>query len=81
MEIQSLTLTALAAIGIVNVISFFKPDLDSRVKFALSVLAAFAVTFIPPELGSVILEKAKEALVVAFAASGAYKIATKAGQG
>lgn len=79
MDIQNLTLVGLAAIGVVNVASFFKPDMDSRIKFALSVTAAFAVTFIPADLGLVILEKAKEALIVAFAASGTYKLASKAG--
>lgn len=79
LDIASLTLTGLAAIGVVNVVTFFKKDLDSKVLFTLSVLAAFAVTFIPVELGNIILEKAKEALLVAFAASGTYKIMSKAG--
>lgn len=79
MDITTLTLTGLTAIGVVNVATFFKPDMDSRVKFALSVLAAFVVTFVPADIGMIILDKAKEALVAAFAASGTYKIATKAG--
>lgn len=79
MDFASLTLAGLVAIGVVNVITMFKPDLDSRVKFAISAVAAFIVTFIPPELGNVILEKAKEAIMVAFAASGTYRLATKAG--
>ncbi len=79
MDIGSLTLAGLAAIGVVNVVTFFKADLDSRIKFAISFVAALAVLFIPAELGSMILDKSKEALTVAFAASGAYKVATKAG--
>lgn len=79
MDLTNLTLTALVAIGVVNVVTFFKPNLDSRIKFALSVVAAFSVTFIPPSLGDVILNKLKEAITVAFMASGAYKLAEKAG--
>lgn len=81
MDFQSLTLAGLVAIGVVNVISFFKADLDSRLKFALSVIAAFAVTFVPISLESVILDHAKTAITVAFAASGTYKLFTKAGEG
>jgi hypothetical protein len=79
MDLSSATFIGLMTLGIVNVVTFFKPDLDSKVKFALSVVAAFALTFVPAELGSVILEKAKVALEIAFAASGTYKLATKIG--
>lgn len=79
MDIGYLTLAGLVAIGVVNVITMYKPDIDSRLKFGISAVAAFVVTFVPPELGNVILEKAREAILVAFAASGGYKIATKAG--
>lgn len=79
MDLANLTLAGLVAIGVVNAVSFWKPDLDSRIKFILSVVAAFAVTFVPVELGSVLLDHAKTALTVAFAASGAYKVAQKAG--
>lgn len=74
-----MTLAGLVAIGAVNVLTFFKPGLDSRIKFTASLVAAFAVTFIPTDLGAVILNHLKDALTVAFAASGAYKIASKAG--
>lgn len=79
MDLTSLTFVGLVTIGVVNVISFFKPELDSKVKFAISVVTAFIVTFIPAELGNIILEKAKIAIEVAFAASGGYKLFTKAG--
>ena len=79
MDLQNITLAGLVAIGVVNVISFWKPGLDSKIKFGASLLAAFAVTFIPQNLGVVILNHAKDALTVAFAASGVYKIAQKAG--
>lgn len=79
MDIANLTLAGLVGIGVTNVVLFFKPGIDSRIKFAISLVAIFAVTFVPADLGNVILEHAKTALTVAFAASGAYKIASKAG--
>ena len=78
-SILDMTFVGLMTVGFVNVFSFFKPDADSRVKFALSVLFAFAMTFVPAEVGVVILDKAKVAVSAAFAMSGVYKIAQKAG--
>jgi hypothetical protein len=40
---------------------------------------AFAFTFVPIDLGNIILEHLKTALTIAFASSGVYKLATKAG--
>jgi hypothetical protein len=79
MDLQNITLSGLVAIGVVNVVTFFKPGLDSRIKFTASLVAAFGVSFIPTDLGIVILNHLKDALTVAFAASGVYKIASKAG--
>jgi hypothetical protein len=79
MDLQNITLAGLVAIGVVNVLSFWKPGLDSKIKFGASLLSAFAVTFVPQDLGLMILNHAKDALTVAFAASGVYKIAQKAG--
>lgn len=79
MDIQSLTLAGLVGIGVVNVMSFFVPNMDSRVKWAISFISIFAATFVPVELGNIILDHAKTAITIAFASSGAYKIAQKAG--
>lgn len=79
MDISSLTFAGLVAIGVVNVITIFKEDIDSRIKFILSLLAAFAVTFIPVETQAILYNKLIQAIEVAFAASGGYKLATKAG--
>lgn len=79
MDLTTITLTGLAGIGIVNVVSFFKPGLDSRIKFAISLVAVFAVTFIPVEVGNTILAHLKEAITVAFAASGLYKLSQNTG--
>lgn len=79
MDIQTTSLAGLVAIGVVNVITMFKSDLDSRIKFGISLVVAFAVLFVPQELGNMILEKLRLAIEVAFAASGLYKLASKAG--
>jgi len=79
MDVLSLALPGLVALGVVNVISFFKPDLDSKIKFAISFVVAFAVLFVPADLGFMLADKIKEALTIAFAASGVYKLFTKAG--
>lgn len=78
-DLQSATLTVLFAVGAVNVILLFKPDIDSRWKFVISAIAAFIAFFIPVELGNVILTAIKDAIGAAVIASGAYKIASKAG--
>lgn len=79
MDIMQLALPGLVALGVVNVIGFFKPDLDSRIKFAISFVVAFAVLFVPQDLGNLLANNIKEAIAIAFAASGTYKLFTKAG--
>jgi hypothetical protein len=79
MDLVNLTFLGLIGLGTVNVIGFFKPDMDSRLKFALSFAVIFTATFVPVELGSIILDKAKLAISVALTFSGIYKLATKAG--
>lgn len=79
MDFGSLTLTALFAVGAVNVVTFFWPTADSRVKFAISFVAALIAFFIPADLGTVLLNAIKEAIAAAIIGSGIYKVATKAG--
>lgn len=78
-DIQNATLTVLFAIGAVNVVMLFFPILDSRIKFMISFVAALIAYFIPTDLGQVLLNAIKEAITVAIVASGAYKVAQKAG--
>lgn len=78
-NIMDATFIGLMTIGIVNVVTFYKPELPSKERFAISIVAAFLLTFVPAEMGNIILEKAKVALGVAFAASGGFKLASKAG--
>jgi len=79
MDIFSLALPGLVALGAVNVLTFFKPGIDSKIKFAVSFAVAFVVLFIPADLGNVIANNIKEAITVAFATSGVYKLFSKAG--
>ena len=79
MDLASISFLGLIGLGTVNVISFFKADMDSRLKFFLSFVVVLAATFVPAEFGNIILDKAKLALEVALSASGLYKVATKAG--
>jgi uncharacterized membrane protein (DUF485 family) len=79
MDLGSLTFIGLMTLGFVNVVSFYKPNLDSKIKFTLSLVFAFALTFVPVEFANVVLDKAKQAIEVALAASGTYKLAQKAG--
>lgn len=78
-QLIGLSFIGLMTVGFVNVLTFFKPDMDSKVKFAASVVFAFALTFVPVEMGNVILEKVITALEAAAAMSGVYKLAMKAG--
>ena len=81
MDLTNLTLAGLAAVGIVNVVTFFRRDLASEIKFALSAVSAFLViALVPVDLGNTILDYAKQALMIAFSMSGAYKIASVAGR-
>ena len=69
------TFIGLMTIGFVNVFMFFFPTSDPRIKFGLSFLFAFALSFIPPDFSNMLLEHIKIGLGVAFAASGGYKLA------
>lgn len=79
LDLGSATLAGLAVIGVVNVVTIFNPHIDSRYRFIIALIVALIVGLIPAELGNEILNRVKEAIVVAFASSGAYKIAVKAG--
>lgn len=74
-----MTFAGLATLGVVNVITFWKPELDSKVKFALSVGAALLFLFVPIDLGNLLADKIRQSIEIAFAVSGGYKLAQKAG--
>jgi hypothetical protein len=79
MDLMTASLAGLVSIGVVNVVDMFYPLSDSRVKFAVAFVSAFAVLFIPMEFQNLILDKARIAIEVALASSGAYKLFQVAG--
>jgi len=79
MDIETLSLAGLIAYGLVNVISWKFPNLDKGIKFGILFLVALGALFVPADLGSVIADKAKEAIAIALLMTGAGKIASKAG--
>jgi hypothetical protein len=78
-DLANLTFVGFMALGAVNVVTFFKPNLDSKTKFALSVVAALIFAFVPANWGLEITNRVKDAVAVAFAVSGVYKLGTKIG--
>lgn len=64
----------LATIGFVNVLLMWKPTLSPKARFFSGVAFAFAATFVPAELGNLILDKLKLAVSVGLASSGTYKL-------
>lgn len=79
MDISQFALPGLVALGVVNVLTMVAPNLPSWVKFVASAVVAFIALFIPPELGNMLADRIRAAIEIAFAASGAYKLAQKAG--
>jgi hypothetical protein len=78
-DLSNITFVGLVTLGVVNVVTLFKSDLESKYKFIIAIIVAFGLTFVPEEFGSMILNHLKIALEVAFASSGVYKLAQKAG--
>jgi hypothetical protein len=79
MDISTLTFVGLIAVGTVNVLSFFYPNMDSKMKFGFSFLFALGAAFIPADMGNIILNKAKLAIEAALFACGAFKLTQNAG--
>ena len=79
LDLGNITLVGLAIIGVVNAVTFFKPDLDSRAKFLISVVVALIIGFVPADLGNEILNRLVTAITAASVASGGYKISQKLG--
>lgn len=79
MDLTNIGFVALMTIGFVNVLSFWKPTMDSKVKIGVSIAFAFVLTFIPADMGNLIANKLKEAIEIALLATGGYKVAQKVG--
>jgi hypothetical protein len=79
MDFSQITFLGLIGLGTVNVLTMYKSDMDSKLKFGISAAVVFIATFIPAELGNIIFDKLKLAIEVALASSGGYTLAKKAG--
>lgn len=79
MDLGTIGLVGVMAIGAVNIVSFFKPNMDSRIKVAISFVVALLTSLIPADIQSVVLEKISIAVAATLASSGGYKIAQKMG--
>lgn len=75
MDLSQATFIGLMTIGFVNVFTWVFPSVtDPRVKFTAAVAVAFGLSFVPADLGNVLLTHIKLALEVAAMSSGAYKL-------
>lgn len=71
-DLQTIGFVALATFGSVSAVNFFK-QMDSRQNFLLSVGFALAFSFVPADLGNVIVNKIRDAVAVAVTLNGAYQ--------
>lgn len=77
-DFQTATFVLLATFGAVHFISYvlmkrWNIQLDSEQKIILSVVIAFAFSFVPQELGNEIANRIKDAITVAITLNGAYQ--------
>jgi hypothetical protein len=79
MDVQTLGLAGLIAYGLVNAISWWKPDLDKGIKLVILLIVTFGVLFVPPSLGSLVADRIKEALAITLLMTGVGKLANKVG--
>ena len=79
MDFMNMGFITLMTVGFVNIVTFFKPNFDSKMKIGIAVAFAFLLTFVPPDWGSMIAEKLKIAIETALLVSGTYKLAQKIG--
>lgn len=79
MDIYEFGFVGLMTYGFINVLSIFKPGIDSKIKFAASLLVAFLLLWVPVDLGNLLFDKMKAAISIAVAMSGISALATKSG--
>ena len=82
-DLQSVGFVALVTFGAVSAVNFWRPQ-SSRTNFVLSVIFALGLGFVPADMGNMIANRIKDAIMVATGLNGAYqalsKIATRVGQ-
>lgn len=79
MDFAGQAFVGLTTIGFINVLGFFYPQLNPKIKIATSAVFAFIMLFVPAEIGNIIFDRARIAIEIALASSGGYKIAQKIG--
>jgi hypothetical protein len=72
LDFASIGFVALFTFGLVAAINF-KWKLNSQNNFLLSIVFAFLLGFVPSDWGSMVANKAKEAIAIAVSLTGAYK--------
>jgi hypothetical protein len=71
--------TGLMTIGLVNIVGFFVPGLTSTSKLVIAFVAAFGLSFVPADVGNMLLDKIIKSLEVVAATSGFYRLTQNAG--
>ncbi len=71
-DIASAGFVLLATFGAVSAVNFWKKQ-TSQMNFILSVVFAIVFSFVPPDLGNVIVNKVRDAVAIALSLNGAYQ--------
>lgn len=75
----NISLAGLAVIGVVNLLTMYAPQMEAKTKILIAFMVAFTVSFVPADLGNIILNHLRTAIEVTFISSGVYKLAQKSG--
>lgn len=73
-DIKTISFVALATFGTVSAINF-RYKLNSQGNFLLSLVFALLYSFVPADLGNIILNKIRDAYAIAVVLNGAYQFA------
>lgn len=65
-EIFNYGLQGLIAFGVVGFIGYVRKDIPGEIKLALLIAIAFAVGFVPTDLGNEIFNRLKDAVAIGF---------------
>jgi hypothetical protein len=71
-DLASMGFVALVTFGAVAALNFWKKQ-STKANFVWSVLIAFALSFVPADVGGLIANRIKDALAVALSLNGLYQ--------
>lgn len=84
MNVLEMGFIAIATFGSVSALNYFWKNATTQRNFLMSLLFAFAFSFVPADMGNIIANKVKDAVAVAVALNGLYQmlsgVAKKIGQ-